>query len=184
MKHCIQCNGIELRCAEETEDVRVPTAGGDLEVFLSGVSVTRCLTCGEAYLKGPDLERAGLIAGAEAMRQGVRDGPTLQFIRKALGLRTAELGELLGISAGAVSQWENGQGAAERSVWITLGDLVSDELAGVTATYDRLRTFAEPRMPQAPVRVALGSVGALVEHLPDEDSGRPGGRRHGAVRLS
>jgi DNA-binding XRE family transcriptional regulator len=166
MKHCIQCNGIDLRYAEETEDVRVPTAGGDLEVFVSGVSVTRCSTCGEAYLKGPDLERASLIASAEAIRQGVRDGPTLRFIRKALGLRTAELGELLGISAEAVSQWENGQRAAERSVWITVGDLVSDELAGVTTTFDRLRTFAEPRMPQAPVRVPLGLVGALVNYLP------------------
>lgn len=160
MKHCIQCNGITLLQGEKTEHVRVPTAGGELEVLVSGVPVAQCSTCGEEYLKGPDLERADLVASAEAIRQGVREGSTLRFIRKALGLHTAELGELLGISADTVSQWENGQRAAERSTWITLGDLVFDELAGMTTTFDRLRTFAEPCVSRTPVRVALASVGA------------------------
>ncbi len=160
MKRCIQCKGTDLRHTEETVDVRVPTAGSELEVRVSGVSTTRCGTCGESYLSGPDLERADLLAAAEAMRRGVHDGVTLKFIRKALGLRATELGELLEVSAETVSRWENGHRIAERSVWNTLADLVADELAGVTTTRDRLRGFAEPRVPKTPVRLALSGAGA------------------------
>ncbi len=160
MKRCIQCQGTDLQDVAEMVPVRVPMAGGELEVRVSGVSAARCSTCGESYLKGPDLERADLLASAEAMRRGLRDGPTLEFIRRALGLRAAKLAELLGVPTAVVSQWEDGHRAVERSVWNALADLVSDELAGATTTLDRLRALTEPRVPTDPVRVDLGLAGA------------------------
>jgi transcriptional regulator with XRE-family HTH domain len=89
------------------------------------------------------------------MARGLRDGGTFKFIRKALGLRASELGDLLDVSPETVSRWENSHRAAERSVWNTLADLVSDKLHGTKTTLDRL-TAPAPRIPKQPVRLRLG----------------------------
>jgi DNA-binding XRE family transcriptional regulator len=141
-------------------DVRVPTASGAFVVRVSGIPAVKCGACGESLLNGPDLGRAELLASAEAIARGLRDGPTLKFVRKALGLRAAELGELLDVSAETLSRWENGHRVAERSVWNALADLVGDKFAGVTTTADRLRALGEPRLPKQPVRLKLGLAGA------------------------
>lgn len=160
MRRCATCRSDDLREAEETVDVRVPTASSAFVVRVSGIAAVKCGGCGEAFLDGADLGRAELLAAGEAVARGLRDGPTLKFVRKTLGLRAANLGELLDVSAETVSRWENGHRAAERSVWNTLADLVSDRLAGTTTTLDRLRAFGEPRLPRQPVRLKLGLAGA------------------------
>lgn len=160
MKRCAACQSAEVRETEETVDVRVPTASGAFVVRVSGVSAVKCGACGESFLNGPDLGRAELLASAEAISRGLHDGPTLKFVRKALGLRAVELGELLDVSTETVSRWENGHRAAERSVWNTLADLVADRLAGTTTTLERLQALAEPRLPKQPVRLKLRLAGA------------------------
>ena len=157
MKRCATCRGDELRETTEAVDVAVPTDSGPFRVRVSGVSSVRCGSCGESFLSGPDLARAELLAGAEAIARGLRDGGTLKFVRKALGLRAVELGDLLDVSAETVSRWENGHRRAERSVWNTLADLVADKLGGRTVTLSRLRALAKPRIPSQPVRLKLAS---------------------------
>jgi transcriptional regulator with XRE-family HTH domain len=93
------------------------------------------------------------------MARGLRDGSTFKFIRKALGLRASELGDLLDVSPETISRWENSHRAAERSVWNTLADLVSDKLRGKRTTLDRLTT-PRSRIPKQPVRLRLGLAGA------------------------
>jgi DNA-binding XRE family transcriptional regulator len=159
MKRCAACRSDDLRETEETVEVRVPSMKAPFQVRVTGLSATRCGACGETFLHGPDLGRADLLAAAEAMTRGLRDGGTLKFVRKALGLRASELGELLDVSSETISRWENGHRAAERSVWNTLADLVSDKLTGSTTTLDRLRA-AEPHIPKQPVRLRLGLAGA------------------------
>jgi hypothetical protein len=160
MKRCPVCRGEDLRETEETVDVAVPTGSEPFRVRVSGVSTVKCGTCGESFLSGPDLGRAELLAGGEAIARGLRDGATLKFVRKALGLRATELGELLDVSAETVSRWENGHRAAERSVWNTLADLVADKLGGRTITIERLRAPGKPRIPRQPVRLSLAPAGA------------------------
>jgi DNA-binding XRE family transcriptional regulator len=159
MKRCAACNGDDLRETEETVDVAVPTHSEPFRVRVSEISTIKCGTCGGSFLSGPDLGRAELLAGGEAIARGLRDGATLKFVRKALGLRAADLGELLGVSAETVSRWENGHRAAERSVWNTLADLVADKLGGKTMTVERLRA-RKPRIPKHPVRLSLALAGA------------------------
>jgi DNA-binding XRE family transcriptional regulator len=149
------CHGSDLRETRETVEVVVPTATGPFRVRVSGVASLKCGNCGESFLRGPDLGRAQLLAGADALGRGLRDGQTLKFVRKTLGLRAAELGELLGVSAETVSRWENGHREAERSVWNALADLVADKLAGTTTTLERLRAHGSPRVPKRPVRLRL-----------------------------
>jgi DNA-binding XRE family transcriptional regulator len=159
MKRCAVCRSDDLRETQETVDVSVPTDSEPFRVRVSGVSTLKCGSCGESFLSGPDLGRAELLAGAEAIARGLRDGATLKFARKALGLRAVELGELLDVSAETVSRWENGHREAERSVWNTLADLVADRLGGRTVTVERLRSLAKPRVPKQPVRLRLGLAG-------------------------
>ena len=127
MKRCLSCRTADLRETKEAVEVRVPWSPEPLLVRVTGVSAIRW---GESFLSGPDLDRAKLLAGAEAMARGLRDGGTFKFIRKALGLRAADLADLLDVSPETISRWENSHRTAERSVWNTLADLVSDRLLG------------------------------------------------------
>jgi len=159
MKRCASCQSGDLRETREAVEVRVPSSPEPLVVRVTGVSATRCGHCGESFMSGSDLGRAELLAAAEAMTRGLRDGGAFKFVRKALGLRAADLGDLLGVSAETVSRWENSHRAAERSVWNTLADLVSDKLHGTRTTLDRL-TAPRPRIPKQPVRLRLAAAGA------------------------
>ena len=159
MKRCASCQSGDLREVRETVEVRVPSSPTPLVVRVTGVSATKCGGCGELFLNGEDLGRAELLAGAEAMGRGLRDGGTLKFVRKALGLRASELGDLLDVSPETVSRWENSHRAAERSVWNTLADLVADKLKGTRTTLDRLAA-PEPRIPKEPVRLNLAAASA------------------------
>ena len=155
MKRCAMCRSDDLRETTEAVEVAVPTDSAPFRVRVSGVASVKCGSCRESFLDGPDLARAELLAAGEAIARGLRGGATLKFVRKALGLRAVELGELLDVSAETVSRWENGHRAAERSVWNTLADLVTDKLGGKTATLERLKAPAKPQIPKQPVRLRL-----------------------------
>jgi DNA-binding XRE family transcriptional regulator len=155
MKRCAVCLSNDLREAPGIVDVSVPTASGPFHVRISGVASVKCGNCGESFLSGPDLGRAELLAGAEALARGLRDSQTFKFVRKSLGLRAADLGELLDVSAETVSRWENGHREADRSVWNAVADLVVDKLAGTTTTLERLRAHGSPRVPKRPVLLRL-----------------------------
>ena len=158
MKRCLSCQSSDLRETREAVELRVP-APEPLVVRVAGVSAIRCGACGESVLDGADLGRAQLLAGAEAMARGLRDGGTFKFIRKALGMRASELGSLLDVSPETISRWENGHRAAERAVWNTLADLVTDKLQGSDTTLTRLKA-QKARIPKKAIRLSLGMAGA------------------------
>jgi len=86
MKRCLSCRTADLRETKEAVEVRVPWSPEPLLVRVTGVSAIRW---GESFLSGPDLDRAKLLAGAEAMARGLRDGGTFKLIRKTLGQRAS-----------------------------------------------------------------------------------------------
>jgi DNA-binding XRE family transcriptional regulator len=159
MKRCVSCRSRDVREVREVVEVRVPSSPEPLVVRVTGVSAIKCGGCGESVLSGADLGRSALLAGAEAMARGLRDGGTFRFIRKALGMRASEIGTLLDVSPETISRWENGHRAAERSVWNTLADLVADRLDGTDTTLARLKV-PRPSIPKQPVRLKLGMAGA------------------------
>jgi DNA-binding XRE family transcriptional regulator len=159
MKRCVSCRSRDVREVREAVEVRIPSSPEPFVVRVTGVSAIKCGSCGESVLNGVELGRAELLAGAEAMARGLRDGGTFKFIRKALGMRASELGSLLDVSPETISRWENGHRAAERSVWNTLADLVSDKLHGTNTTLTRL-TIPKARIPKQVIRLTLGMAGA------------------------
>ncbi len=153
MKTCASCGSTTLQPFEESLEIHVPGDKDGLRVIVEGVRATRCEACGEVYTDGPDLGRAEVLAALEAVRAGLRDGPTLNWARRALGLRAADLADLLDVAPETVSRWENGHRSADRSVWNTLADLLANAVDGKTETLDLLRQKA--RLPKAPLRVVL-----------------------------
>jgi YgiT-type zinc finger domain-containing protein len=150
---CASCKSSRLLPIEESVELQVPGDKGGLRVIVEGVRATRCEACGEVYTDGPDLGRAEVLAALEAVRAGLRDGPTFNWARRALGLRAVDLAELLDVAPETVSRWENGHRSADRSVWNTLADLLANAVDGNTATLDLLQQKA--RHPKAPLRVVL-----------------------------
>jgi YgiT-type zinc finger domain-containing protein len=153
VKSCAICKSNRLRSFEDSVEVRVPGHRSSLRVIVEGVRASRCDACGEVYTDGPDMGRAEALAALEAVRVGLRSGPTLNWARRALGLRAADLAELLDVAPETVSRWENGHRSADRSVWNTVADLLANAVEGKTSTQDLLRQEARP--PRAPLRVVL-----------------------------
>jgi YgiT-type zinc finger domain-containing protein len=153
VKTCASCESNLLRSVEESVEIHVPGDRDGVLVKVDGVRATRCEACGEVYTDGPDLGRAEVLAAFEAVRAGLRDGPTLNWARRALGLRASDLADLLDVAPETVSRWENGHRRAGRSVWNTVADLLADAAEGRTATVELLRQKA--RVPRAPLHAVL-----------------------------
>jgi putative zinc finger/helix-turn-helix YgiT family protein len=118
------------------------------EFVVSGVRVVgnvpawTCSGCGEQRLEHDTL--AGLeLAAAHALGQaGVCTGESFRFMRKALGLRAVDLGELIDIEPETISRWETGKRPVEVRAFALLADLVADRFAGRNDTERRLKKLA------------------------------------------
>lgn len=139
---CYKCKADKLTPVEVTE--RLEVAG---HRFTGKVAGLRCGTCGEVLLHGPALERFELLAAAKLAAAGEATGPAFKFMRKAAGLRGADLAALLDVAGETVSRWETGALPVERRAVALLGAIVVEAVAGSTATLGRLRAL------QAPVRL-------------------------------
>ncbi|HET8539762.1 MAG TPA: YgiT-type zinc finger protein [Anaeromyxobacter sp.] len=152
MKRCPECRN-PLRDAKA--DVTWDLAGAG-EIVMRGVPGQRCDHCGEVYRRGEDLERAELVAAAGLADIGVQNGAVFRFMRKALGMRAADLAELLDVTAEQVSRWENDHVPVNRGAWVTVAALVSDRLEGSEKTLARLRALREHRTRlSSPLRLDL-----------------------------
>lgn len=138
MKRCAQCNGTKLTKVEATEKVHVGKW-----TFTATLPATKCAACGESYINGEVLGRFELSAARKLAELGIREGAAFKFMRKALGMRAADLAELLSVTPETVSRWENDKNEVDLAAFVTLGALVADKLEGRTTTLDRLRAVHE-----------------------------------------
>jgi putative zinc finger/helix-turn-helix YgiT family protein len=124
--------------------------------FVADVLADRCGACGEELIEGSDLARFELRIAQWLAGAGVRSGETLRFMRKALGLRSADLGELLGVRLETVSRWETGALKVDAHAFALLGALVDDRLAGSERIRTRLEVLrAKPKKLPAEVRLEV-----------------------------
>src|SRR5438477_6057478 len=100
MKRCPKCDGkVEKTLVPDTVEV-------GRHVFSARVPAFKCRGCGEVYFDGPALEQLELRAGVELAKSGDATPESMRFMRKALGLKAAELAELLDVTPETVSRWE------------------------------------------------------------------------------
>jgi putative zinc finger/helix-turn-helix YgiT family protein len=130
---CVQCKNSVFETTSVQDEVRI---GG--YVFKTEMPAERCAKCGETYVAGPDLERFDLLVARALATQGVITGAAFRFMRKALVMRAAELGDLLGVRPETISRWETDKGPVDPCAFATLGGMVLDRLAGNNNTVDRL----------------------------------------------
>lgn len=151
MKHCVSCNSDKLQ--ESTVDERLSV--GDV-TFVASLPALVCDECGESYVAGPDLDRFYLAMAQWLAARGHRSPETFRFVRKALGMRAADLAKLIDVTPETISRWENGHGAIDLGAFALLGELVEDRLEGREATLKRLRALHAPvKTPKRAVRIEL-----------------------------
>jgi putative zinc finger/helix-turn-helix YgiT family protein len=152
MKQCARCGYVGELSAGVTS-VRRTLAGA---TFTAELPAEVCPSCGEGIVADPVLERFELQVAGELAMRGLRAADSFRFVRRALGMTAAELGELLEVKAETVSRWERGNVPVDARAWALLGSLACDRLEGRDCTRRLLRAVAEPSMPAGPVSVPIG----------------------------
>ena len=120
-------------------------------VTVAGIEFTtelpggQCGSCSGRTIHGDAAARFELQVAAELMTRGLRSGETFRFMRKALGMKAADLAQVMNVAAETLSRWENDQREVDWPEFLLLGSLVDDKLAGRTTVLTRARALAEPR---------------------------------------
>src|SRR4051794_15605854 len=127
VSRCVNCGGTDLPTVDHT--LQATIAGVPFE---RRVRVQKCSTCGEAYLAPGVLADFELSGALELGRAGVRTPAALKFMRKAAGLRAADLGELLGLTPEHLSRLENGKSPADKRTVALLAAILEDKAAGTS----------------------------------------------------
>ncbi len=148
VSRCVKCRGTGLPVVSHV--FRATVAGVPFE---RTVRVQKCSNCGEAYLPAGALADFELSAAVALVRAGVRTPEALKFMRKAAGLRAADLGELLGLTPEHLSRIENGKVPLDKRTVALVGAILEDKVAGSTRTIDQLRAIDRPRKFRGKVRL-------------------------------
>lgn len=151
MKRCVTCGHEGLVDDHAEDSIRV---GGQLFTAVIGAQV--CPNCHEAYFGYDEIGRFEGAVAVELAREGRKTPEAFAFMRKALGMRSVELAELLDVTPETISRWEHGKVALEHRATALLGAMVLDQAENKTATVDRLRALKQNR--DAPSTVKLGQI--------------------------
>jgi putative zinc finger/helix-turn-helix YgiT family protein len=136
---CIHCGKADL--IPDTIPHSVTVAGVE---FASELPGRRCPACGYSTVNGPAALRFELLVAAELVTRGLRGGAAFKFMRKALGMKAAEIAQSFNVAPETISRWENDQREVDWPEFMLMGFLVDDKLAGRTTTLSRLKALAEP----------------------------------------
>lgn len=119
------CPYSDLLFFDTTKGVSImlcPTCGGEMQKITGRYQYRECgldnvyfvghiFVCERCDLKLPLLrnpeESAKLITQELVRQPGRLDGDSILFLRKAMGLKSAELARVLGVDRATVSRWEN-----------------------------------------------------------------------------
>lgn len=103
------------RCLDCDEEMVQRSKRKTLHGFSSEIETHVCLRCGEEVISASNLNAYEIHAAIDALQSWcLIDRTALKFGRKALGLTTAEMGELTGCAAFEIIRWEFGRLPAPR----------------------------------------------------------------------
>lgn len=152
MTKCTKC-GARMRAAKVEH--RLEVSGIELAGELKGQV---CGECGEESIELTELARFELGTAAALAGVGVCTGEAFKFIRKALGMRAADVGEVLGVAAETVSRWENGQRDMDPHAFALLGEIAIAQAEGRPSPAERFKSLAstDRKLPKS-ISVKLAS---------------------------
>jgi putative zinc finger/helix-turn-helix YgiT family protein len=154
---CVECGEREFEEKRKTETIEA----ADMK-FAAEVPVDVCAKCGHEYLHGPAMVEFERRVAVELARRGAPMPETFRRLRKALGLRAADLAALLEVRPETISRWENGQTEVDWPSYLLTWWMVEDLLEGRSDTMDKLKA---PRKPLAaggkskPIKLTLTPAG-------------------------
>jgi putative zinc finger/helix-turn-helix YgiT family protein len=147
MTRCTECESDQLVQGTAPDTL---TVGG--QTFTADLPVVRCEACGAVFFDGPAVGEFERAVARELAQRGPATGETFRFMRKALGMRAADLAEMLDVTPETLSRWETGKLPMGRTSWLTLSSLVLD----YEATCARLQAAkAGPGLAKAVVRLDM-----------------------------
>jgi len=111
--------------------------------------------CGESVIDYAPLHRFNLAIAGKLAELGASSGEAFKFMRKAIGMKAADLAALLHVVPETVSRWETGQRNVDYGAMVVLGAIALDQLEGRTRTLDLLRALREPAKATGEVLVQL-----------------------------
>src|SRR5437773_3600547 len=136
---CVECGNEQMVSGTERESRSV--AG---HTFVADMPAYICERCGESVIDYASLHCFNIAIAGKLAELGASSGEAFKFMRKAIGMKAAELAALLDVAPETVSRWETGQRDVDRGALVVLGALVLDRLEGRTSTLDRLRALRKP----------------------------------------
>jgi putative zinc finger/helix-turn-helix YgiT family protein len=174
---CERCGGVAVFDYAAVERF---AEGGLKDVYLVDVDVLRCPMC---LHRKPFIRRQSQLHRAIAreivLQRSRLSGPQIKFIRKALAWTALEFSKKLGVSAGAVSKWENGRDRISRMAdrllrvvaLVFLGDAatlpeVLDDLGGSEEGYGIWMRFGPSGWIASDKRAAMLDLSARAETDP------------------
>jgi len=139
MNRCTNCGSQDLLAGRQPITHEV----GD-RTFEGVVQGWSCSACDERYYDGEDLGAFEQSAAKWIAEHGVRTPEELKFMRKAAGIRAADLAVWLDVTPETVSHWETGKHAPDVVTRSTIASIVLDTLRGESSTRDRLQVQGKP----------------------------------------
>lgn len=151
---CDECDG---RLTIERGAVRRYDIGGLPHVELHGIEVSRCTSCGKEEIAIPRISQLHHVLSERFVKQQRMLAPSeIRFLRKHVGLSSADLAKTMGVTRETVSRWESGanpMGAvADRLLRLIV---VTHEPTESYAVEDFLKELTDRPAPEKPSLVAL-----------------------------
>lgn len=112
---------------------------------------------GERLVGLEHAKAAELVIATELALHGPVDGKSFRFMRGAIGMKSAELAELLGVRPETVSRWERSVVNVDRAAWMTLGGLVLERVGAPVALRERLEWVKEGKRPPKTMELRLSA---------------------------
>ena len=103
---CDECGGL---MTTERNAVRRYNIGGLPHIELHGVEVTTCKGCGKEAIAIPRIGQLHRVVADGFVKQPRMLAPVeIRFLRKYVGLSTADFAQRMGVTRETVCRWENG----------------------------------------------------------------------------
>ncbi len=151
---CDECGGLTTT---ERSAVRRYEMGGLPHVELHGVEVTTCTECGKEEIAIPRIGQLHrVLAEGFVKQQRMLASVEVRFLRKHIGLATADFAQMVGVTRETVCRWEKGAKpmgvTADRFLRLLV---VNHEPSECYAVDDLLRELTEVRAPAHPSRLSM-----------------------------
>ena len=150
MKTCTRCD--KERVVAITLDDSMEVCG---HTFTASLPAEKCQACGQIAIQGHDMKLFELRIACELAKAGPRTADSFKYLRKALGLDAAAVGELLDVPADFIGYWETSQWPVDPRAHAILCSLVLGKFEHRPSALDCLGVLREPRKLARKVRLTL-----------------------------